>query len=414
MNTHKRFAGWLHLFWLAASLLLLYPSRPVMAQAAGPVTIEGEVIRLVSEHPEGQPIISHATVQVEKVLEGSLVADEVVITYLGGTVGELTLRVSHEPELATGMRIRVKLYPAEGGDYRIYDVDTDLEVLQGGLGPAYTPYGWHWTDANIPVAVQINPNSADVPGIGELAAVQNAMATWHTASCTYFEFAGGGQSTCTANRTASDGVTCVMWATGPKAPGSGAIATTFFWKNAANEAIDFDMFFWGQYFEADGTAHTIRWGTAPASNEFDIQSVALHELGHGLGLDHSNIFAAVMTSAIDIGTQKRSLHQDDDDGVSKIYRVPNRNDVYVDGNATGLKNGASNHPFLTVRKGFNAVDNNGNLWIRPGSYADDHLLEFNRAMTIRSTSGLVTINANSTPLPTINTCTPVMAASTTP
>ncbi len=413
MKVHKRFTGWLHLFWLVGSLLLFYPSHPSMAQPSAPVTIEGTVTRVISEHPEGQPIISHATVQVEKVLEGNLAADEVIITYLGGTVGELTLRVSHEPELATGMRIRVELHPTEGGEYRIYNVDTDLEVLQGSIGPAYTPYDWRWTDANIPVSVGINANSADIPGVGELAAVQNAIATWHTASCTYFEFAGT-QSTCTANRTASDGVTCVMWATGPSAPGSGAIATTFFWTNATKEATDFDMFFWGQYFEADGTAHTIRWGTVPASNEFDVESVALHELGHGLGLDHSSITASVMTPFINIGTQKRGLHQDDDDGVSRIYRVPNRNDVYVDGNAAGLKNGASNHPFRTVRKGFNAVDNSGNLWIRPGSYADDHLLEFNRAMTIRTTGGLVTINANSTPLPAINTCTPVMAATTRP
>jgi subtilisin-like proprotein convertase family protein len=51
----------------------------------------------------------------------------------------------------------------------------------------------------------------------------------------------------------------------------------------------------------------------------DLFSVALHEAGHSLGLDHSEVADAVMYAFIGFGEILADLHQDDIDGILSIY-----------------------------------------------------------------------------------------------
>ncbi len=62
-----------------------------------------------------------------------------------------------------------------------------------------------------------------------------------------------------------------------------------------------------------------RWSTTGATIALDVQSVALHEFGHILGLEHSTIASAVMFPTIGFGEIKRELTQDDRDGISNLY-----------------------------------------------------------------------------------------------
>lgn len=56
------------------------------------------------------------------------------------------------------------------------------------------------------------------------------------------------------------------------------------------------------------------------ANDFDIQSVATHEIGHLLGLDHSGIAHSVMYPFGDVGVgQQRSLSTDDIMGIGFLY-----------------------------------------------------------------------------------------------
>ncbi|KAL7153395.1 hypothetical protein ABFS83_04G165900 [Erythranthe nasuta] len=55
-------------------------------------------------------------------------------------------------------------------------------------------------------------------------------------------------------------------------------------------------------------------------NTIDLQTVALHELGHALGLDHSMIFKAVMFPTIYQG-ERKGIHKDDIDGIKKLYNL---------------------------------------------------------------------------------------------
>ena len=67
----------------------------------------------------------------------------------------------------------------------------------------------------------------------------------------------------------------------------------------------------------DDTEHT--WNIGAAPNTFDVETVALHELGHILGLAHSNVAGSVMFPTVSSNFTKRALTQDDIDGVRSLY-----------------------------------------------------------------------------------------------
>jgi hypothetical protein len=55
------------------------------------------------------------------------------------------------------------------------------------------------------------------------------------------------------------------------------------------------------------------------SNAVDLESVAVHEIGHLLGLGHSSIEGAIMYPTISSRTRKVELEEDDIDGIQKLY-----------------------------------------------------------------------------------------------
>lgn len=77
---------------------------------------------------------------------------------------------------------------------------------------------------------------------------------------------------------------------------------------------------WGSITEADinfNPSHPI--DTSPNSAEYDMGSIFTHEVGHALGLGHSNDGNAVMYPTFD-EQEVRTVNSDDSDGILDIYQ----------------------------------------------------------------------------------------------
>ncbi|PON76010.1 Peptidase M10A [Trema orientale] len=69
------------------------------------------------------------------------------------------------------------------------------------------------------------------------------------------------------------------------------------------------------HFDADET-----WAVGVVPEAFDVETVALHEIGHILGLLHSSVAGAIMFPQIGAGSTK-GLHGDDIQGINALYNV---------------------------------------------------------------------------------------------
>ncbi|WCJ35746.1 matrix metalloproteinase [Euphorbia peplus] len=61
------------------------------------------------------------------------------------------------------------------------------------------------------------------------------------------------------------------------------------------------------------------WSENPEPTEVDLESVAVHEIGHLLGLDHSEDPNAIMYATFAYGITKRELATDDIQGIRALY-----------------------------------------------------------------------------------------------
>lgn len=316
-------------------------------------------------------IFTDSTVDVLNEIKGHTRTDRLVIRTPGGVVGGIGLWVEPVPHFLPGEEVLVFLAPSPAGGHEVVGATQGKYAVQNGwavndapgttmplialvrrilvimdahgyvstlppnwvsrfapatgsppraaartaptqsqpLGYAYD--GQHWPGPN-PMGedYRVNANTSDVPAAEALQAIQSAADTWTNVSGADFEFTYGGSSTATDK--GNNGKNEITW----RAQGTtGTLATAWIWYWSGSQEI----------FEADMVINdSYQWDTSgsPAGSEFDLQSVALHEFGHYLHLGHDNNGNAVMYYAISAGTTKRTLHQNDVDGIRFIYPGP--------------------------------------------------------------------------------------------
>ncbi len=171
---------------------------------------------------------------------------------------------------------------------------------------SYVTNSWWWAEHGATWTY----NDAGAPGVaGALSAISSGAAVWGASGADFaFAYAGTTSSDLSSCNNTPDAERVVGWV---DQPGSTLAVTCTFYSTSGSPypAIDFDM-------EIDPSW---TWTTGSTGVSTDLQSVATHEFGHALGLNHSSINAAAMYFSYQGGTLKRNLHSDDVAGIVAIY-----------------------------------------------------------------------------------------------
>ncbi len=186
-----------------------------------------------------------------------------------------------------------------------------------------------WKPGAFPIQWRMNPvRGANVTGSREQAEVlRTSFQKWQQISTASIAFSEG--SATDANvRPGLDGINLITSNVTANEYASSALGLTITYAydtggpdvvNELGQPIEFA----GQIVEADvmfnpGSAFTTN--TTVVSDRYDFESVAVHEIGHFLGLDHTGILGSTMYPRVGTGLNfAKTLSVDDTAGVSTIY-----------------------------------------------------------------------------------------------
>lgn len=214
-------------------------------------------------------------------------------------------------------------YPASAGSGPV-TVTTSEGTSNGKTFRVTFGYGQlKWPGTSLPVKYYINENLSDSTGEGN--AIRRAASTWGNAAAGRFSFEDGGSHTSTVSDL-DNGKNELMWGSIPDAPM--AIAMAYYKYNTLNILLECDIVFNSMY----------NWSTdsTPPVGRYDVESIALHELGHWLNLwdlygnvgDGEYDIDKVMYGFGETGKAERVLHDDDKAGIRWIY--PEYVPAYID------------------------------------------------------------------------------------
>ncbi len=180
-------------------------------------------------------------------------------------------------------------------------------------GHAFVREESRWNAASLPISYAINLSTApaSIGATGARTAVEGGFTSWAGPTCTAWRTTDTGDTTRRASQ--SDRLNTILWISGswPATlgdPSSVIGVTTPVWTSG------------GYFIDADIQFNNVgfTWSLDGARNTVDTQSIATHEEGHFLGLDHPPVPSAIMYASYG-GGLKRVLTSDDSSGVCAIY-----------------------------------------------------------------------------------------------
>ena len=189
----------------------------------------------------------------------------------------------------------------ESGNVTVTRADaTSSATKYYNVGFSTTGLRWHASS----VSYLVNPNCPGVSSVAALADVRAAMNTWNT-SGTSFSYNYAGVTALGAQTNTDDGVNEIYWSGG--FPDSGYLAWNVTWYDAATKIIsESDVIFNSQTSQP--------WYDGASSGTIDVQSVALHEIGHTLQINDQYDNTSKVMGALQLGTVRRVLTQSEIDG----------------------------------------------------------------------------------------------------
>jgi hypothetical protein len=170
--------------------------------------------------------------------------------------------------------------------------------------------------AQMPVTYFVNRST--VPSViagTAIARIDAGFASWSNPACTEWQTQNLGDTTDSYDY--NDGQNVIRWISGSWPSELGDVdsvigVTMPVWNNGESVIFDADMVFNNVGF---------CWDNSGSSDCVDTQSIATHEEGHFLGLDHSSVPSATMVAFYGGGNALRSLDGDDIEGVCALYPV---------------------------------------------------------------------------------------------
>ncbi len=178
---------------------------------------------------------------------------------------------------------------------------------------AYLTNGKHWD--SLPVRVYVNP--AGAPDFSPMTledVIQQSLDAWNDVGCSNFQFIYAGE---TDARGEVDGLNVIYWVNDPSewmAADEAAGATLHHPAVPDPQTVEVDLALNGFAFE-----WVVGGADALTTDVLDPASVITHELGHWLGLGHSEDQFATMYYAHLPGTMQATLEADDKNGLCTLY-----------------------------------------------------------------------------------------------
>lgn len=179
------------------------------------------------------------------------------------------------------------------GAYRMIQNTSTGRVTSGNAVTCSNSGGFaHWLTRDI----SWYHNTAG-QGSGKAAALQAAMQTWTNVSGSTYALSYAGT---TSAGWSTDGQNTILWASGNGCTGN-CLALTALVLQSGQVIVETDITFNSNY----------TWNTN--GTQYDTQGVATHELGHTLGIHHTEVSSSPLPTmyASYFGTGMRSLESDD-------------------------------------------------------------------------------------------------------